>query len=526
MIDVKQYTIGDLTHRYVFIQHDLTNLHDMQAVLDAVEKALAWTSPDPVPQKGVLAKDNPEYQRLTGLIREGEQARIDGTPCPYDGQSIEHALHATGWVNKDLRLALDATKANPAVKHVKPLDLSNLLRHAFFTGMGYDDKSRINEQDQQKWVRYSPMESETLNRVWAALYPDVKLHWQDDVTKAPVPVEAIPEGIYFSREHGNFYGSVYHGGQGVEFYNKWFGRREEFPDDPRKIDAPEVTTNHDAGREWKWTRTTSNMNALAKYECQVFGGVYSIARTPRLDGWALAFQSAPGMGNMEGLSVHTLFQDAATRAVAHYDSGAATKATAVGHDLYETGDADAPDVIKDRNGEVVLGLCKVCNKGEAELAEPCAEWTWTQAAPSVYVHKVQDGPGYSVVLVNGDWQALVVEHGSAWGTVPRLIALRNTAADAMRECEHEFKTRVTVALANAEPLQAIRPPESFQAALADANAEAEKAFQELEKLRDEIAHRFPIFWAMEHKHRKGHYWIATQYDKEDANWGAPFRVYK
>lgn len=45
--------------------------------------------------------------------------------------------------------------------------------------------------------------------------------------------------------------------------------------------------------------------------------------------------------------------------------------TAPAHDLYKTGDADAPDVIKDRNGEVVLGLCRRCNKGEVELDGPC-----------------------------------------------------------------------------------------------------------------------------------------------------------
>lgn len=42
-----------------------------------------------------------------------------------------------------------------------------------------------------------------------------------------------------------------------------------------------------------------------------------------------------------------------------------------GHDLYKTGDADAPEVIKDRNGEVVLGMCRKCGKGEAELVESC-----------------------------------------------------------------------------------------------------------------------------------------------------------
>jgi hypothetical protein len=42
-----------------------------------------------------------------------------------------------------------------------------------------------------------------------------------------------------------------------------------------------------------------------------------------------------------------------------------------GHVLYETGDKDAPDCIKDRNGEVVLGLCRICGRGEIELEEPC-----------------------------------------------------------------------------------------------------------------------------------------------------------
>lgn len=41
------------------------------------------------------------------------------------------------------------------------------------------------------------------------------------------------------------------------------------------------------------------------------------------------------------------------------------------HDLYKTGDPDAPRDIKDNNGEVVLGLCRRCNRGEIELREPC-----------------------------------------------------------------------------------------------------------------------------------------------------------
>lgn len=41
------------------------------------------------------------------------------------------------------------------------------------------------------------------------------------------------------------------------------------------------------------------------------------------------------------------------------------------HVLYKTGDADAPDAIKDRNGEVVLANCRLCGRGEAQLSEPC-----------------------------------------------------------------------------------------------------------------------------------------------------------
>lgn len=41
----------------------------------------------------------------------------------------------------------------------------------------------------------------------------------------------------------------------------------------------------------------------------------------------------------------------------------------VPHELYKTGDADAPDAIKDRNGEVVLAQCRKCGKAEIQLDE-------------------------------------------------------------------------------------------------------------------------------------------------------------
>lgn len=42
------------------------------------------------------------------------------------------------------------------------------------------------------------------------------------------------------------------------------------------------------------------------------------------------------------------------------------------HDLYADGDADLPADIVDSNGQVTLGLCKRCGKGEGDLALPCA----------------------------------------------------------------------------------------------------------------------------------------------------------
>lgn len=41
------------------------------------------------------------------------------------------------------------------------------------------------------------------------------------------------------------------------------------------------------------------------------------------------------------------------------------------HSLYRTGDADAPAVIKDQNGDVVLALCRLCDQAEVELTPTC-----------------------------------------------------------------------------------------------------------------------------------------------------------
>ena len=47
-----------------------------------------------------------------------------------------------------------------------------------------------------------------------------------------------------------------------------------------------------------------------------------------------------------------------------------------GHILYRDGDADAPASIRDRNGAVVLDLCRCCGKAEGELNGLCTVSRW------------------------------------------------------------------------------------------------------------------------------------------------------
>lgn len=61
--------------------------------------------------EGQTPLDDSLHHPYLDVIREGEHARETGTPSPYHGHSLEHCLHATGWVSRDLRMALDACNA-------------------------------------------------------------------------------------------------------------------------------------------------------------------------------------------------------------------------------------------------------------------------------------------------------------------------------------------------------------------------------------------------------------------------------
>ena len=55
------------------------------------------------------------------------------------------------------------------------------------------------------------------------------------------------------------------------------------------------------------------------------------------------------------------------------------------HKLYTNKDLNAPASIKDEHGDIVLALCKVCGKGEADLSEPCLSFfqSWDRVIKNI-----------------------------------------------------------------------------------------------------------------------------------------------
>lgn len=78
-----------------------------------IAKTLSWDQPTipriKVPEGQTPLDDNLGH-RLLDVIREGEKSRDSGAASPYHGHSLEHCLHAHGWVQRDLRIDLDRLK--------------------------------------------------------------------------------------------------------------------------------------------------------------------------------------------------------------------------------------------------------------------------------------------------------------------------------------------------------------------------------------------------------------------------------
>ncbi len=101
-----QYTIGDLTYEKVFKAVGLTNLSDMQAVLDAVETAIAQAAPQP------------EQSELTGQCVIEVVSGQEG-PSLYIGDGgISH------------RLSGNKPWAGGKTLHLFTVDIAELVREA------------------------------------------------------------------------------------------------------------------------------------------------------------------------------------------------------------------------------------------------------------------------------------------------------------------------------------------------------------------------------------------------------------
>lgn len=83
---------------------------------------------------------------------------------------MRHALAALGYdPNKGIYDAEGKIRDPGEVAPPQALDLSNLLRHAFYTGAGYGDLQRLTDFDQKRWLDYDPTGLAQFKRIDAAL---------------------------------------------------------------------------------------------------------------------------------------------------------------------------------------------------------------------------------------------------------------------------------------------------------------------------------------------------------------------
>jgi hypothetical protein len=88
--------------------------------------------------------------------------------------------------------ALPATEEKAADVKVKPLDLSNLMKHAFFHGAGLGDMEKASDDLMQRWCAYDPEGLAPYNRIVAALASPIP---------AP-PSDWFSKVVSFFVEHG------------------------------------------------------------------------------------------------------------------------------------------------------------------------------------------------------------------------------------------------------------------------------------------------------------------------------------
>lgn len=99
------------------------------------------------------------------------------------------------------------------------------------------------------------------------------------------------------------------------------------------------------------------------------------------------------------------------------------------HVLYQQGDLDSPACIRDRNGDVVLGMCRICGKAEAQLDEPCQPAVLALATP-----RLTEEPGAIMQRLRNALEEL---HAMVWGECPSLL---NEDSGGCARLDIEIKT--------------------------------------------------------------------------------------
>jgi hypothetical protein len=83
--------------------------HGLDMTIDEAEKAISFIKEQSLCKNACTALINGTHWVLE-IFKDGERARDTGEACPWPGGTLEQALHAAGWVSRDLHIALDKAK--------------------------------------------------------------------------------------------------------------------------------------------------------------------------------------------------------------------------------------------------------------------------------------------------------------------------------------------------------------------------------------------------------------------------------
>lgn len=75
------------------------------------------------PTDGATPLDDKLGRSLLDVFNEGQKAFDSGTVSPYRGNTLEHCIHAMGWVQRDLRVSLDKAQADLAAMQPTPAEM-------------------------------------------------------------------------------------------------------------------------------------------------------------------------------------------------------------------------------------------------------------------------------------------------------------------------------------------------------------------------------------------------------------------